>query len=96
MLIDDLLDTLNLTRHDVGLEEHDYSGETVGYVITSELERFPEKNEKLIFESDIQNKKHQSDDYVHKSLHIEIAKRDDNTIQEVIAKVILDTKEEEK
>lgn len=73
------------------MEENDYSGETVGYVITSELERFPEKNEKLIFETEQTNKRHQSDDYEHKALHIQIAKRDDNTIQEVIAKVVVNT-----
>ena len=89
VLIDDLLDTLNLSWHDIGLEETDYSGETVGYVITSELERFPEKNEKLIFEAEQTDKKHHTDEYQHKALHIEIAKRDDNTIQEIIAKVII-------
>jgi CBS domain containing-hemolysin-like protein len=89
VLIDDLLDTLNLSWHDIGLEETDYSGETVGYVITSELERFPEKNEKLIFEAEQTDKKHHTDEYQRKSLHIEIAKRDDNTIQEIIARVII-------
>ena len=97
VLIDDLLDTLHITWLDIWLEETEYSWETVGYVITSELERFPEKNEKLIFEAERfeWHKNNQSDDYIHKALHIEIAKRDDNTIHEIIARVVIDTDKEE-
>ena len=64
VLIDDLLDTLHITWLDIWLEETEYSWETVGYVITSELERFPEKNEKLIFEAERfeWHKNNQSDD----------------------------------
>lgn len=87
-MMDDLLDTLNLSWLDIGLDETKYSGETVGYVITSELERFPEKNEKLVFALD-PGEKSESDQYQRKELHIEIAKRDDNTIHEVIVKVVV-------
>lgn len=88
VMMDDLLDTLNLSWLDIGLDETKYSGETVGYVITSELERFPEKNEKLVFALDSEDRD-ESDQYQRKELHIEIAKRDDNTIHEVIVKVVV-------
>ena len=86
VVIDDLLDHVSVSWQDSGLDENEYSWETVAYVITSELERFPEKNEKLIFEAEY-NKTKDSDEYQHKALHIQIAKRDDNTINEIIAKV---------
>jgi len=86
VVIDDLLDHMNLSWQDSGLDENEYSGETVAYVITSELERFPEKNEKLVFESEYDAKNH-TDGYQHKSLHLQITKRDDNTINEITAKL---------
>lgn len=86
VLIDDLLEHINLTWNDIGLEEQAYSGETVSYVITSELERFPEKNEKLIFQSPIIDTQKLDDNHVW--LHIQTAKRDDNTIHEVIVTVV--------
>ncbi len=86
VLIDDLLEHINLTWNDIGLEEQAYSGETVSYVITSELERFPEKNEKLIFQSPIIDPQKLDDNHVW--LHIQTAKRDDNTIHEVIVTVV--------
>ena len=56
-----------------------------------------EFDEKLIFEAERfeWHKNNQSDDYIHKALHIEIAKRDDNTIHEIIARVVIDTDKEE-
>ncbi len=86
VVIDDLLDHINISWQDSGLDENEYSGETVAYVITSELERFPEKNEKLVFESEYDTKNH-TDGYQHKSLHLQITKRDDNTINEITAKL---------
>lgn len=86
VVIDDLLDHMNVSWQDSGLDENEYSGETVAYVITSELERFPEKNEKLVFESEYDAKNH-TDGYQHKSLHLQITKRDDNTINEITAKL---------
>lgn len=86
VVIDDLLEHMHITRWDIGLEEQEYSGETVSYVITSELERFPEKNEKLIFQWE-DDKTKSSDEEQRKALHIQISKRDDNTINEIIAKV---------
>jgi putative hemolysin len=86
VVIDDLLDHVSVSWQDSGLDENEYSWETVAYVITSELERFPEKNEKIIFEAEY-NKTKDSDEYQHKALHIQIAKRDDNTINEIIVKV---------
>jgi len=86
VVIDNLLEYINLSWQDSGLDEQQYSGETVAYVITSELERFPEKNEKIVFESDYKQNK-DSDEYQHKGLHIQVSKRDDNTINEIIAKV---------
>lgn len=86
VVIDDLLDHMNISWQDSGLDKNEYSGETVAYVITSELERFPEKNEKIVFESPY-DKNTDTDDYQHKSLHIQITKRDDNTINEITAKL---------
>ena len=86
VVIDDLLDHMNISWQDSGLDKNEYSGETVAYVITSELERFPEKNEKIVFESPY-DKNTDTDGYQHKSLHIQITKRDDNTINEITAKL---------
>jgi putative hemolysin len=86
VIIDDLLDHMNLSWQDSGLDENEYSWETVAYVITSELERFPEKNEKLVFGIEYDAKNH-TDGYQHKSLHLQITKRDDNTINEITAKL---------
>ena len=52
-------------------------------------ERFPEKNEKIIFESQYNDTAY-TDGYQHKSLHIQITKRDDNTINEITAKIKID------
>ena len=76
---------MNISWQDSGLDKNEYSGETVAYVITSELERFPEKNEKIVFEAPYDNT--DTDGYQHKSLHIQITKRDDNTINEITAKL---------
>lgn len=86
--MDDLFEHINITWQDTGLDEQAYSGETVSYVITSELERFPEKNEKLVFAAEY-TKNNDSDTEVRKALHIHIAQRDDNTINEIIVKVII-------
>ena len=88
VVVDDVLEALDISWHEVGLEEHDYAGETIGYMITSELERFPEKNEKLVFTNPVRQTDDAEQQY-HKELHIEIAKRDDNTIHEIIAKLVL-------
>lgn len=80
---------MNLSWQDSGLDKNEYSGETVAYVITSELERFPEKNEQIVFESEY-NKDSDSDGYQHKSLHIQITKRNDNTINEITTKLKID------
>ena len=89
VVIDDLLDHMNISWQDSGLDKNEYSWETVAYVITSELERFPEKNEKIIFESQYNDTTY-TDGYQHKSLHIQITKRDDNTINEITAKLKID------
>lgn len=89
VVFDDLLDHIGLSWQDTGLDENDYSGETVAYVITSELERFPEKNEQLIFEVEHMEHHGSLDTYQQRSLRIQVSKRDDNMIQEVIAQVIV-------
>lgn len=48
VLVDDVLDELGLTHEDVGMDE-EYLGETVGYLIISVLERFPENGECIRF-----------------------------------------------
>ncbi|MCH8519024.1 hemolysin family protein [Candidatus Gracilibacteria bacterium] len=47
--IDEVLDEFELTHEDIGFEVGEFSGETVGYVITHQLERFAEPGELLSF-----------------------------------------------
>lgn len=86
VVIDDLIERMNLTWHDIGLDEQSYSWETISYVITSELERFPEKNEEILFKAQ-DDEKSLSEQGQHHGLSIKITKRDDNTINEIQAMV---------
>lgn len=50
ILIDDLLEKYNLNLEDIWLNEKEFSWETLGYIITHILERFPKKLEIINFE----------------------------------------------
>ncbi len=48
--MDDILDEFELSFDDIWLDEKEFWSETVSYILTHELERFPEKNEKVSFD----------------------------------------------
>ncbi len=50
VIIDDILDLLELSFQDLNLDEKDYSGETLSYLITDILERFPTEGEEIVFD----------------------------------------------
>jgi CBS domain containing-hemolysin-like protein len=47
--LDSILDEFNVSFCDIWLDEKEFWSETVSYIITHELERFPEKWEKICF-----------------------------------------------
>lgn len=47
--IDELLHETNLNYDELGINEEEYDGETLSYLITSILERFPKEGEKISF-----------------------------------------------
>jgi hypothetical protein len=49
MLIEDVLEKYNLNLEDIGLDEKEFWGETLSYVITHVLEWFPSNGEELEF-----------------------------------------------
>lgn len=86
VLLDDILEKIGLHWHEIEITESDYSGETLSYFITSELERFPEQNETLHIK--ITPTKNILDDHkeskeTNEYLTFLITKRDENSIQEV-------------
>ena len=48
VLLEDILDDIALSFHDLPIDEGEFSGETISYYITSELERFPHKDEEVV------------------------------------------------
>ena len=71
---------MHIDRNTIGMSEQEYSGETISYIITSELERFPEENEELLF---YDKTKEQNNDNLTTVLSITVTKRDENSIKEV-------------
>lgn len=49
ILIDEALDVFHMTFEEIGLDEKEFSGETLSYIITHELERFAEAGEEICF-----------------------------------------------
>lgn len=49
ILLHDIVDEFSLEIEDLGLNEKEFGSETVSYIITHELERFPEKGEEICF-----------------------------------------------
>lgn len=80
VLIDDLIEKAHLDRNNLGLSEQKYSGETISYIVTSELERFPEENEEILFYNKTNTQEHE--DFIS-ALSVVVTKRDENSIQEV-------------
>lgn len=50
ILLHDIVDEFDLELPDLGMEDKEFWSETVSYMITHRLERFPEKNEEICFE----------------------------------------------
>jgi len=50
ILLHDIADEFNLELSDLGMEHKEFWSETVSYMITHRLERFPEKDEEICFE----------------------------------------------
>ncbi len=50
ILLHDIVDEFNLELTDLGMEDKEFWSETVSYMITHRLERFPEKDEEICFE----------------------------------------------
>lgn len=49
ILLDDIVDEFNLELADLWMDEKEFWSETVSYMITHKLERFPEKDEEICF-----------------------------------------------
>ncbi|MCH2188232.1 hemolysin family protein [Candidatus Gracilibacteria bacterium] len=49
VLIEDVLEEYGLELQDIGLSQDEFNGETVSYLITHELERFPKNGETILF-----------------------------------------------
>ena len=49
ILLDDIVDEFGLELADLGMDEKEFWSETVSYMITHRLERFPEKDEEICF-----------------------------------------------
>jgi hypothetical protein len=47
--MDDILEEFDLEFSDIGFDEKEFGSETVSYILTHELERFPVKNETVCF-----------------------------------------------
>lgn len=50
ILLDDIVDEFNLELCDLWIDEKEFWSETVGYMITHKIERFPEKWEEICFD----------------------------------------------
>jgi len=58
VLFEEVLEKLEISYEDIWLSEAEYSGETLSYMITEKLERFPSSWEKISFEiCELENKK---------------------------------------
>ncbi len=49
IMLDDIVDEFGLELADLGMDEKEFWSETVSYMITHRLERFPEKDEEICF-----------------------------------------------
>ena len=50
ILMNDIVDDFDLEMQDLDMDEKEFWSETVSYMITHKLERFPKKNEEIKFE----------------------------------------------
>lgn len=50
ILLHDILDEFGLEFPDIGMDEKEFGSETISYIITHKLERFPVKHEEICFE----------------------------------------------
>lgn len=86
ILLHDIVDEFDLEIEDLGIDEREFGSETVSYIITHELERFPEKWEEICFSLVKKSEKNEQDSVLcFKVLEIE-----DNTIGKIeVTKKIL-------
>lgn len=81
-LIEDVLDRLHLDLDDIWLDSKEFDGETINYVITHELARFPEEWEVITFNID-------SDKSIkYSSLELTVINVEDHKIHKVEVKKI--------
>ncbi|RAL55253.1 hypothetical protein BLD25_04790 [Candidatus Gracilibacteria bacterium GN02-872] len=82
VLMQDLLDEFELELPNIGLDEKEFNGETVSYVITDVLEGFPKSGEEIEFEiiSDEEEK-------IKKKLYIKVLEADESKIGKVEARI---------
>ena len=78
ILLDEIVEEYGLELPDIGLDEKEFGSETVSYMITHRLERFPEKWESICF--DIYNDKEEK---TWKQLCFKVLEIDDSTIGQV-------------
>ena len=50
ILLNDIVDEFNLELENLGMDEKEFWSETVSYMVTHKLERFPEKDEEVCFD----------------------------------------------
>ncbi len=82
ILMDDIVDEFDLELPDIGLDEKEFGSETVSYMITHKLERFPEKWEEIVF--DILDDKSEP---TGKKLYFKVLEIDETTMGRVEAKL---------
>ena len=82
ILMEDMLERFELEFKDIGVDEKEFGGETVSYVITHVLERFPEEWEIIEYEVNFDHK-----DTNNKLLSLKILSIDDTRIVDVEVKL---------
>ena len=71
ILLHDIVDEFSLSLSDLGMEDKEFWSETVSYMITHRLERFPDKDEEICFEIYDEDWNITSDSLCFKVLEIE-------------------------
>ncbi len=88
ILMEEVLDTFELEFKDIGVDEKEFWGETLSYVITHILERFPEQWEVIEYEVNFDHK-----DTNNKILSLKVLSIDDTRIGDVEVKLEDDTEQ---
>lgn len=80
VLMQDILDNFWLTLKDIWLDEKEFDWETISYIITHELERFPEKWETITFQLLNEN------DWNHQQVDFTVINIENHTIGKIEVK----------